>query len=325
MNGDTDVLIALVSSLLPQHTYTQDVILDALIQSNGDVEAAIQALQSKTPNKKRNQGSLDNWLNRPAKKLSIRRSSPAPTSIIKPYVPTVASSSMSSVESILRQPPSDTPSVPRRLPPLILSTPALVAEHTPCTLHLSVLPPELACKLFYTMLDESKKWKRNKWWIADKVVESPHLTSFYVRKTDGLDENEAWQEAAQYWCVITIHTISWTDMLSISLLCRYNGRAANPPPKFPSEMEEACEIVERIVNREMRKRQRFKLEWNSGATGDTDPLWRANVAASNCYQGGKESVGFHCDQLTYLGPYPTIASLSLGKYLYIFCSKTNNS
>ncbi|KAF8797888.1 hypothetical protein BYT27DRAFT_7178068 [Phlegmacium glaucopus] len=193
--------------------------------------------------------------------------------------------------SILRQPPLDTPSIPCRLLPLTLSTPALVAEHTPCTLHLSVLPPELACRLFYTMMDASKEWKRNKWWIADKVVESPHLTSFYVRKTDGLDKNEAWQETAQYW---------------------YNGRLTDPPPKFPSEMEEACEIVERIVNQEMRKRKRFKLEWSSSATGDADSLWRANVAASNRYQGGKESVGFHCDHLTYLGPYPTIASLSLG-------------
>ena len=103
--------------------------------------------------------------------------------------------------------------------------------------------------------------------------------------------------------------------------CRYNGRSVDPPPKFPLEMEEACEIVERIVNQEMKKRQRFKLEWNSSATGDADSLWRANVAASNRYQGGKESVGFHSDQLTYLGPYPTIASLSLGNDLYIFCYK----
>ena len=106
-----------------------------------------------------------------------------------------------------------------------------------------------------------------------------------------------------------------------TLLCRYNGRAVDPPPKFPPEMEEACEIVERIVNQEMKKRQRFKLEWSGSVTRDADSLWRANVAASNRYQGGKESVGFHCDQLTYLGPYPTIASLSLGKDLYIFCYK----
>ena len=315
MDGDTETLIALVSSLLPQYTYSQDVILDALIQSNGDVEAAVEVLQSKTPTKKRNHSSLDSWLNRPAKKISTRKDSPAPSSIIKPHAPTAVASSSVNLMSVLRQPPSDAPT-PSRLPPLTLSTPALVAKHTPCTLHLSVLSQELACKLFYTMLDASKEWKRNKWWIADRVVESQHLTSFYVRKTDGLDKDESWQETAQYWCVITI---PWTGMSSI--FCRYNGRAVDPPPKFPSEMEEACEIVERIVNQEMKKRQRFALEWNSSATGDSDSLWRANVAASNRYQGGKESVGFHSDQLTYLGPYPTIASLSLGKDLYIFCYK----
>lgn len=65
------------------------------------------------------------------------------------------------------------------------------------------------------------------------------------------------------------------------------------------------------MNEEMKKRSRFKLEWGGGSSGDA--MWRANVAASNRYQGGTEGVGFHCDQLTYLGPYPTIASLSLGK------------
>ena len=80
-------------------------------------------------------------------------------------------------------------------------------------------------------------------------------------------------------------------------------------------MEEACEIIERVVNEEMRKRKRYPLEWGGYPVekGEEPVLWRANVAASNCYEGAKESVGFHTDQLTYLGPYPTIASLSLGK------------
>lgn len=83
-------------------------------------------------------------------------------------------------------------------------------------------------------------------------------------------------------------------------------------------MEEACEIIERVVNAEMRRRKRFPLEWGGGPLQGGMPLedkviWRANVAAANCYEGAKESVGFHSDQLTYLGPYPTIASLSLGK------------
>jgi alkylated DNA repair dioxygenase AlkB len=75
-------------------------------------------------------------------------------------------------------------------------------------------------------------------------------------------------------------------------------------------MEEACEIIERVVNAEMQKRNRFPLEW--AGSGTEGQMWRANVAASNCYEGAKEGVGFHSDQMTYLGPCPTIASLSLG-------------
>ena len=84
-------------------------------------------------------------------------------------------------------------------------------------------------------------------------------------------------------------------------------------------MEEACEYIEKIVNAEMRKRTRFPLEWGGDPIGDDAidgedrVIWRANVAASNRYEGSQESVGFHSDQLTYLGPYPTIASLSLGE------------
>lgn len=97
-------------------------------------------------------------------------------------------------------------------------------------------------------------------------------------------------------------------------ISRYNGRMTDPPAKFPPEMEEACKIIENIVNKEIVKRKKlFKLEWASSKNGN--PAWRANVAASNCYRGSKESVGFHSDQLTYLGPYPTIASLSLGIYI----------
>ncbi|KAL9021124.1 MAG: hypothetical protein Q9185_001663 [Variospora sp. 1 TL-2023] len=40
--------------------------------------------------------------------------------------------------------------------------------------------------------------------------------------------------------------------------------------------------------------------------------WVPNAAFVNCYRGGSESVGYHCDQLTYLGPRAVIGSLSLG-------------
>lgn len=40
--------------------------------------------------------------------------------------------------------------------------------------------------------------------------------------------------------------------------------------------------------------------------------WVPNTAFVNCYNGGSESVGYHSDQLTYLGPRAVIGSLSLG-------------
>ncbi|KAH6918727.1 hypothetical protein BKA70DRAFT_1089537 [Coprinopsis sp. MPI-PUGE-AT-0042] len=189
------------------------------------------------------------------------------------------------------QPPPSSPkkSIAAKLPPLTLATPALVAQHTPCTLHHSVLPPELACELFYAMVDLAKDWKPNKWWLFDRLVESPHRTSFFARRTNGLDDNESWQETAQFW---------------------YNGRKTEVPPIFPEPMERACRIVEDLVNEQLSKRERHALEY--GGSEEKTAVWRANVAASNIYEGSKENVGWHSDGLTYLGPYPTIASLSLG-------------
>jgi len=299
---DTETLLALVSSLTTPPIPDSPVLLDALVQSNGDVEAAVVLINSnRTGRKRKLPVNLDGWLKPQTSKHHSGRgdhdvnddgkAKTASTSILAGTRPQSRQSSPSkpvvNLMSVLQQPPAGQNNP--RLPPLMLPTPALVAQHTPCTLHLSVLPPELACRLFHTMIDASKDWKRNKWWLFDRLVESPHRTSFFARKNDGVDDDDSWQEAAQYW---------------------YNGRTTEPPEVFPAAMEEACEIIERVVNSEMRKRKRFPLEW--GGTAKQGQIWRANVAASNCYQGAKEGVGFHSDQVTYLGPYPTIASLSLG-------------
>jgi hypothetical protein len=215
---DTETLIALVSSILPQNDPppSQNEIMDALILANGDVNAAAQSLNrtSRTgkPSStgKRKRVDLDDWLNprsQKSKAVSTNKEKSPPPSYptglrnAEP-MPTTSTSFKPATDlmTILRQPSS-----PRKeklmpnLPPLMLSSPEMIARHTPCTMHLSVLPPELACQLFYTMVDASKEWKRNKWWLFDRVVESPHLTSFFARKTDGLSDDESWQEAAQYW------------------------------------------------------------------------------------------------------------------------------
>ncbi|KAH7107480.1 hypothetical protein BKA62DRAFT_610313 [Auriculariales sp. MPI-PUGE-AT-0066] len=194
---------------------------------------------------------------------------------------------------VLKDSSDKRPTALPRLQPVTLSTPALVQRHTPCTMHLNILPPELACQLFYAMVQESRSWTTNKWWLFDKLVESPHKTSFWIRllmHTKDRDPGDfSYEEASKMW---------------------YNGRKVETPKAFLSVMEEACDIIEKVVSEQLAPRQRYPLEWGGDCVGGQ--LWRANVAASNCYTGRNESVGFHSDQLTYLGPYTTIASLSLG-------------
>jgi hypothetical protein len=77
-------------------------------------------------------------------------------------------------------------------------------------MHPNILPTELAYKLFETMLDRAESWKRNRWWLFERAVESPHKSSFYVRDmsllADSVPEypvsstepNEV-RQAAHYW------------------------------------------------------------------------------------------------------------------------------
>ncbi|CAE6440119.1 hypothetical protein ACGC1H_004712 [Rhizoctonia solani] len=194
------------------------------------------------------------------------------------------------LSSILRDNTTSTRKA-KKLAPLMLTTPEMISKHTPLTMHPTILPLELSCRLFHAMIKASEEWSRNKWWLADRMVESPHTTSFYARR--GQEDDYDWNEAAQYW---------------------YAGRPTTSPRPFLPEMEEACEYIEKAVNEAIGQRPRYPLEW-AGAEGSTSgevPQWRPNVAAANCYRGAKEAVGYHSDQMTYLGPYPTIASLSLG-------------
>jgi hypothetical protein len=210
---DTDTLIALVISLLPKsQSFGQDAVIDALVLTNGDAEAAAKALLSSEStastrdfsgngsSNKRKPVGLDTWLKPPSKKQKELLSTVGPSKPPKHDSTLDNSNPTVNPLSVLRQPPPPKKqNAQSHLPPMLLGAPELVAQYTPCTLHLSILPPELACRLFYTMINSSKSWKRNKWWLFDRVVESPHLTSFFARKTDGLGDNESWQEAAQYW------------------------------------------------------------------------------------------------------------------------------
>lgn len=234
---DTDTLLALICSLLPDNIKpSQESLLDALVQTDGAVEKAAEIISKQSLHSKRKRKvSLDSWLirttassndaNGQSSSLQSRLGSESPnkkprsvgstsggtsTTKIAPASDPPLSRPVKPVENLLeniRQPlratgsvatATSAPSVPR-LPPLTLSNPSLVAQHTPCTHHLGILPAELACRLFYTMLYEARDWPRNKWWLVDRLVESPHRSSLYTRHSvEGKDE-AAWQGITRAW------------------------------------------------------------------------------------------------------------------------------
>ncbi|KAG0218561.1 hypothetical protein B0O80DRAFT_498267 [Mortierella sp. GBAus27b] len=161
--------------------------------------------------------------------------------------------------------------------PLVLYSPDDVAKHCPCTLLFNVLDKDLATRLLQAMLKDSETWNRNRWWLFDRMVESPHKTSYFAERESDMEEVSGWT---------------------------YNGMKQDPPRRFLPEMEEAKMVVRRIVNELRKTRTIHPYE----VQGD----WNCNVAAVNHYAHSKESVGWHADKLTYLGPRPTIGSLTLG-------------
>ena len=232
---DTDTLLALICSLLPDNiTPSQESLLDALLQTEGDVKKAAEFIsdskqRSNLNSKRKRKVNLDNWLiqttassidaNGQSSSLHNRLASESPnkkprsdndpargtsTAKIAPDPP--LSRPVKPVDNLLdfiRQPlrvsaAATGTSVPR-LPPLTLSNPSLVAQHTPCTHHLGILPAELACRLFYTMLHEARDWPRNKWWLVDRLVESPHRSSLYTRHSVGGKDEAAWQGITRAW------------------------------------------------------------------------------------------------------------------------------
>ncbi|KAF9923889.1 hypothetical protein FBU30_006072 [Linnemannia zychae] len=161
--------------------------------------------------------------------------------------------------------------------PLILYKPEDVEKHCPCTLIFNILDKDLANRLLKTMLNDSETWNRNRWWLFERMVESPHKTTYFAERKDDMEEVSAWT---------------------------YNGKQQDPPRRFLPEMIEAKQIVCRTVNELRKQRPIHPYE----IQGD----WDCNVAVANHYAHSKESVGFHADKLTYLGPRPIIGSLTLG-------------
>ncbi|KAG0007894.1 hypothetical protein BGZ80_004112 [Entomortierella chlamydospora] len=187
-------------------TTSEQVLQRALIDTQGDLEQAIPLILSINSS-----GNSSN---------STGGSTP---SVLSSSFSSSVYSRSSSLES-LNSGKGDLPN--RKKQKLIQPRfPEDVSKHCPCTLILNALDKDLATRLLKAMLIDAETWNRNRWWLFERMVESPHKTSYFAERDDDMEEVSGWT---------------------------YNGMKQDKPKKFLPEMDEAKMVVRRIVN-ELRK------------------------------------------------------------------------
>jgi alkylated DNA repair dioxygenase AlkB len=253
----TDFKLAVLASLHPH--VAQDTLLEALLSSDGQVDAASDILardratspgQPKRAKTVGHQSTLTNLIRSATGEISINKN------------------------------------LTKKGKTLFLYSPQDIETHTPCSIIHNFLPNEEANSLLEELLDESKTFKKETFQLFDRTVESPHTMSFYV---DSLKEVE--EQKTTYV---------------------YNGSRIKDIRQTPPNMLSASTKVRQAVNQEI-KRRIAQYYPNGEKLRYQDPKeWKPNTAFVNCYDGPQQSVGYHSDQLTYLGPRAVIGSLSLG-------------
>ncbi|KAJ9648811.1 hypothetical protein H2199_000724 [Coniosporium tulheliwenetii] len=169
---------------------------------------------------------------------------------------------------------------------LHLYAPEDIETTTPCSMIHNFLPPDEADALLRELLEEAPTFKREKFRLFENVVESPHTMCFYV---------DSWDEAER----------QKTEYV-------YNGSYIADVRKTLPEMRNVALKVQEAVNAEIQRRIQTYYPGGQKFKYQSPHEWKPNAAFVNCYDGGAESVGYHSDQLTYLGPRAVIGSLSLG-------------
>ncbi|KAI9798246.1 MAG: hypothetical protein M1835_002732 [Candelina submexicana] len=169
---------------------------------------------------------------------------------------------------------------------LHLYSPEDVAAHTPCTIIHNFLPTESADALLQELLAEATTFERQTFKLFDNVVQSPHSACFYVD-----NQAESHKQKTEYL---------------------YNGSYLIDVRPLTPNLRKISHPVQQAVNAEIETRIRTHYPSCKKLPHQSPNPWIPNAAFVNCYANGGESVGYHSDQLTYLGPRAVIGSLSLG-------------
>ncbi|KAL1902624.1 hypothetical protein Sste5346_001066 [Sporothrix stenoceras] len=318
----TEVKLAMLASLIADEDtdIDQDMLLDLLMAHEGSVEAAVDAFHSR----------LDKWRNS-KKKLKLEGGSVGSSVIgqqtsLRSLFPQTSSSSTSPEKKTTGY---ATTLLSRRGRTLNLYDPVDVEAHTPCTLVHNFLPPDLANDFLREMLAEAKTFgDPYTFKLFDQVVSSPHTSCFYLESATEAKEATARRSAgtssgggggggyhpAGRPPLPQDKPNDETFVLNTDTHegYRYNGSRLSDIRTVTPHMARVRPLVEAAVNKAIQ--QRISTHYPSGRKlrYQNPRPWRPNAAFVNCYNGGQESVGWHSDHLTYLGPRAVIGSMSLG-------------
>lgn len=252
---------------------TQDNILDVLVSCDGSVEAASSLLASQHPTA----------VSSPKKGTTPGSSIGVQTSLSSHVLTKDKDGSLMKMNETMG---NRRPLLTKKGQTLHLYTPEDVSAYTPCTIIHNFLPADEANALLVELLEESKHFSRSEFQLFNRTVQSPHTHSLYVSTPE-----EYRQQTSEY-------TYGGTY--------RSNVRQATPG------MRSVSRKVQQAVNEEIQNRIRNVYPEGKKLKYQSPEEWRPNAAFVNCYDGPTESVGFHSDDLTYLGPRAIIGSLSLG-------------
>lgn len=255
----TEFKLAILSSLHPERS--ENVLLDYLLAYDGSVKAVLEALSA------------------PEKNDSSPRKN-----AINGYQSSLSSFTKASDASNAGSSPAKL--LTKKGQTLHLYSPEDIEKHTPCSLIHNFLPTDQADAILHELLEEVSSFRRDKFQMFDRAVESPHTSRLYVDSWDEMDQHKT-----QYM---------------------YNGGYVNDVGKTAKEMLKVSGLVREAVNKEIIRRTKTFNPGGRKMKFQSPGEWQPNASFVNCYDGGKESVGWHSDHLTYLGPRAVIGSLSLG-------------
>lgn len=97
-----------------------------------------------------------------------------------------------------------------------------------------------------------------------------------------------------------------------SALPRFTADPSQDVRRITPQLIKVKPLVQQAVNKEVQARIATRYHGGKKLRFQSPHPWEPNSAFVNCYNGPQESVGWHSDQLTYLGPRAIIGSVSLG-------------